>query len=394
MPNNETTTKFKVDISELKIAMQEAKRQVQIANSEFKAVSSSMDDWSKSSDGISAKLKQLDSNLASEEKILNSLEEQYKLTVEQMGEGSAQADKLKVSINNQKAVINNTKKEINKYETSLKDVEKAEDIAAKTGKTVDEVLDDMAKSTKEADKAADDAAKSGFTVFKGALADLVAQGISKAIEGAKNLGKSLVELGLKADDLNTLSAQSGFSTEMLQKFEYAADRIDVDVDTIVSSARKMKKNMVSNSADTAEAFERLGVKVTDANGELRDSNEVFFEVVEALSGVNNETERDTLAMQIFGKSADDLAGIIDDGGAALKKYGEEAEDVGAIMSQELLDGANDFNDSVDEIKATTKGMFNKIGAEIARKLVPEVKDLAKKAGEAAKRLIGVRLLTL
>ena len=66
---NETTTKFKVDISELKKAMQDAKRQVAIANSEFKAVSSTMDDWTKSSDGLSAKIKQLDTNLKSQDKI-------------------------------------------------------------------------------------------------------------------------------------------------------------------------------------------------------------------------------------------------------------------------------------------------------------------------------------
>ena len=38
MANNETTTKFKVDITELKSAIQEAKRQIRIANSEFKSV--------------------------------------------------------------------------------------------------------------------------------------------------------------------------------------------------------------------------------------------------------------------------------------------------------------------------------------------------------------------
>jgi len=83
MADYTTTTKFAVDISELKKAMQEAKRQVAVANSEFKAVSSSMDDWTKSTDGISAKLKQLDSNLKSQKTILGSLEEQYERTVKE-----------------------------------------------------------------------------------------------------------------------------------------------------------------------------------------------------------------------------------------------------------------------------------------------------------------------
>ena len=64
MPNNnETTTKFKVDISELKKGIQEANRQIRLANSEFKAATAGMDDWSKSADGVSVKITQLNSVL-------------------------------------------------------------------------------------------------------------------------------------------------------------------------------------------------------------------------------------------------------------------------------------------------------------------------------------------
>ena len=106
--NNETTTKFKVDITELKSAIQEAKRQIKIANSEFKSVSSSMQTWEKTTDGVRAKLKQLDSNLVNQKNILKSLESQYDLTAKQMGKDSAAAENLQISINNQKAVINKT----------------------------------------------------------------------------------------------------------------------------------------------------------------------------------------------------------------------------------------------------------------------------------------------
>ena len=92
--NNETTTKFKVDITELKSAIQEAKRQIKIANSEFKSVSSSMQSWEKTTDGVKAKLKQLDSNLVNQKNILKSLESQYDLTAKQMGKNSAAAENL------------------------------------------------------------------------------------------------------------------------------------------------------------------------------------------------------------------------------------------------------------------------------------------------------------
>lgn len=205
------------------------------------------------------------------------------------------------------------------------------------------------------------------------------KGLSTAAAGAvAGLGALAVKAGVAADDLNTLAKQSGFGTDEIQKWQYAADRIDVSVDDIVSSATKMKKNMVSTSTETIAAWQELGISVTDSNGELRDSTEVFYEVLEALSQVENETQRDILAMQLFGKSADSLAGIVDDGGAALREMGEEAENAGLILSQEALDGANAFNDGVDTLKAKATAAFGAVGNELAQSLVPAMEELVDK----------------
>lgn len=212
MAYNETTTKFKVDISELKKAMQEAKRQVAVANSEFKAVASSMDDWSKSSEGLKAKLKQLDSNLKAQDKVLNSLEEQYKLTVEQMGEGSKASEDLKIKINNQKAVINNTKREIDKYNKSLEQVSEAEKEASKSGKSVVEVLEDMGDSANDTSE--------GFTTFKGAIATFSGNlltsfvgAIGEAIGSLVSLADETREYRTELGKLETAFTTAGFSAE-------------------------------------------------------------------------------------------------------------------------------------------------------------------------------------
>lgn len=277
---------------------------------------------------------------------------------------------------------NSLKREIIATESSLKGLEgQAAETAEQLSGSADKPKSKFAQLKDKifgAENSAKTASKGGFTVLKGALANLAAQGISKAIAGIKSLGDKFLELGVKADDLNTLSKQSGFSTEELQKMEYAADMIDVSVDDIVGAGKKLKKNMVSTSKDTIAAFETLGVKVTDSNGKLRDSTTVFYEVVSALSRVKNETERDTLAMQIFGKSADSLAGIVDDGGAALKAYGDEAERVGAVVGQNTLDSANKFNDAVDRLKATGSGLFAQIGGEIATSLAPKLEEVQQK----------------
>ena len=190
----------------------------------------------------------------------------------------------------------------------------------------------------------------------------------------------LVGLGYKAvtsaDDLNTLSKQTGISTDELQKFQFASDRIDVSLDTLTGSLTKMKKNMASSSKDTVETWQTLGVSVTDATGAMRPATEVFYDAVQALSQVENETERDQMAMQLFGKSADQLAGVIDDGGAALQEYGTQAEEMGLILSGDTLNSINETNDKIDEMKATFGAAMMQLGATVAEVLAPVVEKVS------------------
>ena len=192
------------------------------------------------------------------------------------------------------------------------------------------------------------------------------RGLSMAAGGAlAGLAGLAVKAGQNADDLNTLAKQTGVATDELQKMQYASDLIDVDVDTITGSLRKMKKGLDSN----ADAFENLGV-ATKKNGQFRDITEIFYDTVEALSQIPNETERDIAAMEIFGKSADELAEIIDDGGASLKALGEEAENLGVIIPDEDLQRANELNDTLDRLKAEILPTITQLGIQVIEAIQP------------------------
>lgn len=235
---------------------------------------------------------------------------------------------------------------------------KAAQNAKKSGKAIDSSMISATRSVvafknKSVAALQDYAKKAGAAIVAGTTA--VATGLSALT----------LKSALAADDLNTLAKQSGFSTADIQKWQYASDLIDVSIDDIVKSAAKMKKNMISTSKTTIAAWDQLGIKVKDSNGHLRNSTTVFYETLTALSKVQNETERDTLAMTLFGKSADSLAGIVDDGGAALQELAGKAEKAGVILSQDTLDSANALNDKVDTLKATVKGFAGKVGSELA-----------------------------
>ena len=266
---------------------------------------------------------------------LKKAQEQVNKTMEETGEGREQYDALTREIIQTENALKDAEREAKSFNiTAEKISSKADKIADKFGKA--------AQKTKALSTAA-----AGALVGLGGLAYKTAQ---------------------DADELNTLAKQTGFTTEELQKMRYAADLIDVDMETITSASKKMVKQLGSNEAK----FEALGVATRDSHGELRNMNDIFNDTILALSKIPNETERDVAAMDIFGKSADDLAGIIDDGGQALRDLGNEAANLGLIIPQEQLDSANELNDAIDRLKVQTTGAFAQIGSEIAEMLLPYI----------------------
>lgn len=216
------------------------------------------------------------------------------------------------------------------------------------------------------------------------------EGFGKKLSGisgaAGAIGGGLLKLGYDAvtgaDDLNTLSKQTGFTTEEIQKMKYAADLVDTSFEDIQGALKKFKGKI-----DPAnESLRNLGVSTVNADGSLRDANAVFFDTIKALSGVSNETQRDQLAMELFGKSADSLAGIIDDGGAALEYYGEQAKDLGVILDQDTIDSLNATNDTIDQLKANLGGTLAQIGADVGTVLAPALEKGATLIGKITEKL--------
>ena len=183
-----------------------------------------------------------------------------------------------------------------------------------------------------------------------------------------------------ADDINTLSKQYGIATDQIQKMNYAQDLVDVSTEDMLSSMNKLTKQIGKGSA----VFDELGVSIIDASGNYRSVEDVWYDTLDALSKIEDETQRDILAQEVFGKSAVSLTGIIDDGGAALREMGEEAESMGLILSQDALDSANRFNDGIDKLKATATQAFLEAGASLADTLVPALETLVTKISEVLK----------
>ena len=214
------------------------------------------------------------------------------------------------------------------------------------------------------------------------------QGLSTAAAAVTaSIGALTVKSASWADDINTMSKVYGIGTAELQKYSAAANLVDVDVETIAKTHLRLTKAMSGSEDETgaqAEAFAKLGIETKNANGELRDADTVWNETIVALGKVENETERDALAMQLMGKSAAELNPLIEDGGEAYKNLAETLAKYDLdFVDQEMLDNANAFNDSLDTIKAIGLVAFQQLGTQLASYLAPAMEKVVDLVGRLA-----------
>lgn len=205
------------------------------------------------------------------------------------------------------------------------------------------------------------------------------------VEAEKALISLTIESAAYADEIFTQSAVTGLSTEALQEYQYAAELVDVSLDTLTSSQTKMIRSMDAarhGSKEQAEAFDKLGISVQNADGTLRDAQDVFGDAIDALGAISNETERDAIAMTIFGRSARDLNPLIKAGSDGLRELTQEAHDVGYVMGEEALDALGAVDDQLQRMNRSGEALKNQIAVGMA----PAVENLMKKGTDLFVRL--------
>ena len=167
-----------------------------------------------------------------------------------------------------------------------------------------------------------------------------------------------------ADEVLTMSTNTHIATDDLQAYMYAAELVDVSTETMTNSMARNIRSMNSaaeGTGEVAEAYEALGVSVTDADGNLRDSQEVYWEAIDALGEIDDATQRDALSMTLFGRGAQDLNSLIEVGSEGMAEYAAQAEEAGAVLSEDTLQQFGEFDDVMQEVGSGVDAAKNALG---------------------------------
>lgn len=385
MPN--INTKFTLSgEKEYKQAISEIGSGMKVLDSEMRKVTSAYAQNANSVEALGAKNDVLERKILTQTEKIEYLKAALQQSAEKYGEADKRTMQWQTSLNNAEADLNSLNNQVDENKQKIAD----------SGKEMGNLGDVLNGLTSKLGIQLPDGMKSSMNAMGNldtsalALAGGFAAVAAAIVKAEKAMISMTKESAAFADNIITLSMQTGQSTQQLQEFAYATELIDVSVDTLQGSLTKLTNNMQDTMNGTGNAkasFEALGVSVTNADGSMRSANDVFYETIDALGQVKNETERDAMSMDIFGRSAQDLNPLIIQGSKTLKAYADEAHNVGYVLDDEALSALGAVDDAYQRLQKTQEGVKNQLAVEFApylEEFYGDVTTMVKDGGKAIK----------
>lgn len=352
-------------------------QQAKTLGSEMKLVTASFDDNTDAQEKAGKTAEVLNKQIDVQKKRVDALNGMLEKSANLYGENDTKTLKWQEAVNDANAELKKLERQLDETQTGLGDF--ADEISAST-----DDLDDMSKALDETNDAAggasgtlsDLASKFGIDLpdaignvdLGGINTDMLSlAGVLGAAAGYMvEIGKETTEL---AKNLELLSGTSGLSTTALQEWGYAGEQVGVSMEEIADLTKDLRKNAVDaveGNEELTTSFERLGVTLIDENGNIRDTDNLFNDVVYALANMKDGAERDTLAMSLMGEGALKLNPIIADGADALDEMKDAAHENNQVLSEEGIEAVEKFGRSMENLVSKIKGSFRQAFAELAQ----------------------------
>lgn len=387
-------TRFELDgEKEYKAAVSEINASLRVLNSEMKLVSAQFATNADSVDALTARSDVLTRQILTQKEKVEALQAALKNSADRYGEADDRTKRWQTTLNNAEAELAKMEQQLQSNTDALSDASSGLDTldggmldTAESGKGLGDILNDLTgKLGINLPEGATNTLNS-MVSLSGEIALLIgafAAAAAAIVEVEKALANLTLEQAAAAGEIQDVAMQTGLSTEAVQRYQYACDMIGVSFDTVASSQAKMIRSMadVQSGSETAAAtWNQLGIEVMNADGSLRDAQEVFLEVIDVLGQIENATQRDAVSMEIFGRSAQDLNPLIVQGTDAFQAFYDEASDVKDILTDVQLETLAGLDDEMHRVEARFESGAN----SMALKFTPALQEFYEKTSEGIK----------
>lgn len=333
----EQLAKAKDAYAQYSVAVQTQQQRHQALSKEYKSAVTELDRIEKECGKASDEYKK-------QQEIVDKLGQELADSNREMNESKQAMNQLKSEINAGNKAINTTQKELNS-------LGKEEDKDNKKTKDLSKSFDAFNKKMAQVGKVV-----AGAVTALGAVATVA----GKAIWDMSN---SVAQAG---DEIDKSSQKLGISAENYQTLSYAMERSGASIDDVSKGVKTITSELANfeNGVEGAgEKFDALGVSLQNADGSMKTTEQVLLDSIDALSSMENETQRNALAQEIFGKSASELAPLLNSGSEGIHQLMQEAKDYGMVMSDDAVNASAMFEDSLTRLQGTFSGLKNNIIGE-------------------------------
>lgn len=385
MPN--ISTKFTLSgEKEYKQALSEIGNGMRVLDSEMRKVQSAYAKNADSVESLAAQNDVLERKILSQTEKIEYLKAALQQSAEKYGESDKRTMQWQTSLNNAEAELNNLN---NKLDENKEKIEESGKETGNLGDVVSGLTEKFGIKLPEGmQKSMNSMGSLNTTSVK------IAGGFVALAVAIAKVEKALIQMTREsaeaADDIVTLSSVTGMSTDSIQELNYMADLTDVSLDRIRDSLKETTNKMqeaATGTGDAYEAYNKLGVEITDVDGQLRSAEDVFYDTIDALGEMKNKTERDALAMDLMSESAQELNPLIEIGSDGLKQYAQEAHSMGYVLDNEALTALTEVDDAYQRLQKSQEGAKNQLSAEFAPYLTEfyeKITKLIRDGGQALK----------
>lgn len=331
--------------------------QMTLLNSEYSKNGDSMEALSAKNDVLSQKIDVQKSNV-------ELLTEKLKESVAQYGDYDERTKDWQAQLNNAEAELNNLNNQFDENKQKI----------AESGKEMGNLGDVVNGLTSKLGIQLPDSMKQSMNAMGSldasslALAGGFAAVATAIVKAEKALISMTRETASNADDLLTLASVTGITTDSVQELNYMADLTDVSMDRIKDSLKETTNKMqeaATGTGDAYEAYKALKVEIINTDGSLRSAQDVFYDTIDALGDIKNQTERDALAMDLMSESAQELNPLIELGSEKMQAYAQEAHDMGYVLDNDALKALQGVDDAYSRLQKTQEGVKNQLAVEFA-----------------------------
>lgn len=363
--NGEQERKYRENIERLSASMD-------VLDAEMRKVSAKYADNAESAELSAAKTDLLTQKISLQYDKIDNLKAGLEEAAENYGSNAVETLRWEKELNNAEAELYKLNGQLKNNTEQIEDTTTATEDAGQSMGNLGDVVNGL---TSKLGIQLPDGMKSSMN----AMGSLDAQSLALAggfaavaaaiVKAEKALISMTKEAASSADDILTLSSVTGMTTDSVQELNYMADLTDVSLDRIKDSLKETTNKMQEAATGTGaayEAYQKLGVEITNTtDGSMRSAQDVFYDTIDALGDMKNQTERDALAMDLMSESAQELNPIIELGSGKLREYAQEAHDMGYVLDNDALKSLQAVDDAYSRLQNTQEGVKNQLSAEFA-----------------------------